>query len=69
MPIFEFTRGRSAILTVEQATDVILHCTEPSQDAQFAEKYPKVTASCITQIRRGYTWVWLRIKLQTGWRP
>lgn len=65
---FSWTKARRAKLTVEQATDVILHCTKPSQDAEFAEKYG-VTESCIRDIRKRRTWVWLRQKLETGWRP
>lgn len=71
MPIFPFPlvpNCRAAKLTVEQATDVILNCTEPSQDAMFAEKYD-VTSSCIGAIRKRRTWFWLRQKLETGWRP
>lgn len=67
MPFFNFPRGRNK-LTVEQATDVILHCTKPSQDADFAEKYD-VSERWIERIRKKEVWYWLWQKLETGWRP
>ena len=68
MPIFNFTKGRSSKLTVEQATDVILHCTKPSQDAKFAEEYD-VEERWIKKMREKKAWYWLHQKLETGWRP
>ena len=68
MPIFNFAKGRSTKLTLKAQVDVILHCTRPSQDAHFAEKYD-VTPSCIRHYRLGQHGVDLRLKLETGWRP
>lgn len=68
MPFFDFPKGRTVKLTVEQATDVILRCKKRCQDAQFAEKYD-VSLSCIRGIRLKRTWLWLRERLETGWRP
>ena len=68
MTFYTWPSSRTAVLTVEHATDVILHCRKASQDAKFVKKYD-VSPSCIRAIRLKRTWLWLRRKLETGWRP
>lgn len=53
---------RRAVLTEAQATDVIRNCLEPSDDAICAARYG-VTRQCISDVRRGRTWAWLRSEL------
>jgi hypothetical protein len=62
MPFFCNWPRRTAKLTEEQVEDVILHCREPSQDAEYAAQYG-VSAACIASIRRRRSWwhVWERL--------
>lgn len=53
---------KRAVLTESEATTVLRYCREPCDDAVFAERFG-VTRQCISSIRRGRTWVWLRLEL------
>ena len=50
MPAFHWPTRRNAKLTDEQVEDVILHCRQPSQDAEFAKRFG-VTPACIAKYR------------------
>jgi hypothetical protein len=51
--------SKTAKLSREQAADIIQHCTQPKQDAEYAAKYG-VSAETIRMIRTGKAWAWLR---------
>ncbi len=55
-------RDKRAVLTEQQAADVIRHCRQPCDDDFFAELYG-VSRQCISNIRRGQAWEWLRTEL------
>ena len=61
--------SRRSTLEEDEAIDVILNCTEPSQDAEFAAKYSSktrlFTADGIRAIREGRSHYRLRQKLET----
>lgn len=58
----KWPRDRRAVLTEEQATDVIRHCQQPCDDDFFADRYG-VSRRCISNIRRGRAWKELRVEL------
>ncbi len=55
----------AAVLSPEQAEDVIRRCTAPVHDALFAQWYG-VSRQCISLIRRGQTWRELRAEVEAG---